>query len=1009
MQSECSPFASRILSIRQYRNLYCSALNTFLLCLMAVGLQVITPLPSAFAQQTKLSVPERNNDGTYSYISFTNDPLNLRIYTLKNGMTVFLVPNRSEPRISTLISVRAGSKNDPADATGLAHYLEHMLFKGTDKYGSLDFAKEKPLLDKIEQVYEQYRATKDDAVRTVLYRAIDSLSGLAAKYAIPNEYDKMVSEIGASGTNAHTYLEETVYENTIPSNQLEAWLTLESERFRNPILRLFHTELEAVYEEKNRTLDNDGRQARELLMASVFPTHPYGTQTTIGTVEHLKNPSMKKIREYYQMYYVPNNMAITLAGDLDPEETIKMIDKHFSSFKPKDVPPFSIVEKSPITAPIIREVFGPSAESAQMAFRFPGAGSREIPYLVLCDMILSNSATGLIDVNIKQKQKALNASCTPNIHKDYSLHLFFANPRKGQKSEEVIDLLLAQIEELKKGNFSEDILPAIITNLEIENMRSMQDNDNRAERLSEMFIKGLSWEDELNFTAKLRSITKQQLVEFANKWYNNNYVVVYKRVGENKNIQRVPKPQITPVTINRDVSSPFLKQISSLVAKSEKINPRFTDFNNDFGKAKAGSRELFAVKNTENELFTLQFIWDLGSRHDKKTALAMQYMDVLGTNTQSNEQIKRALYGLGCTMTARSSNDQCIIEVSGVQRSMNSALDIMQNLLTASKPDATALQLLVDGIIKQRNDMKKNRAMLLNQALTNYAMYGKRNPTTDILSENQLRAVTANELCDKLRQIVGIEHRITYYGTLTAKECADIIQSRVPAPASLSSAPSAEPYTFQDNSDGGVLFLDYPMVQAEVVLRLKTDAGYNPKNAPYSRMINEYLGGMSGIVFTTIRESRALAYASDAYYTAPRKKNEPYYMSAYIGTQADKLPEAVSAMNEILTGVPKVESTFENARKSIISTIESERLMRGMLFTQLENYRRLGLDYDVRMDVYEKVKTITFDEMKKFIDDKLNNKKFVYMVVGSKTKVSMDELKKFGQVREVTVEEILGY
>ncbi|MGB0851440.1 MAG: insulinase family protein, partial [Bacteroidia bacterium] len=292
---------------------------------------------SLFAQQ-KVNKSDKNGN---KYTSYENDPTGSRWYTLDNGLTVILAKNATKPRVQTLIATKAGSSSDPADNTGLAHYLEHMLFKGTDKYGSLDYEKESALLKQVDELYEKYNRTTDDAKRKEIYAEIDRVSGEAAKYAIANEYDKMLQGIGAKGTNAFTSFERTVYVNDIPSNQVNTWLDIEAERFRNPILRLFHTELEAVYEEKNRGLDNDGRQVFEKLMAASFPNHNYGRQTTIGTIEHLKNPSLVKIRNYYNSYYVPNNMAVIMAGDIDIEETFEMVKSKFAYMKAKEVPTMS--------------------------------------------------------------------------------------------------------------------------------------------------------------------------------------------------------------------------------------------------------------------------------------------------------------------------------------------------------------------------------------------------------------------------------------------------------------------------------------------------------------------------------------------------------------------------------------------------------------------------------------------------------------------------------------------
>ncbi|HNF72313.1 MAG TPA: insulinase family protein, partial [Chitinophagaceae bacterium] len=292
---------------------------------------------------------QKGKSGRYEYQMVTNDPMKARYYKLANGLTVILSVNKEKPRIQTIIATKAGSKTDPSDHTGLAHYLEHMLFKGTDRYGSLNWTEEKKYLDQIDSLYEVYNHTSGESKRTEIYHLIDSVSGLAAKYSIANEYDKMMSMIGAQGTNAFTDFEQTAYINDIPSNQIERWLKVEAERFRNPVLRIFHTELEAVYEEKNRGLDDDDEKVYETLFAQLFQKHNYGLQTTIGTIEHLKNPSLKAIREYFYKNYVPNNMCVVMAGDFNPDSVIVKIDQAFSYMKPHPVPEYTFEKEQEIS------------------------------------------------------------------------------------------------------------------------------------------------------------------------------------------------------------------------------------------------------------------------------------------------------------------------------------------------------------------------------------------------------------------------------------------------------------------------------------------------------------------------------------------------------------------------------------------------------------------------------------------------------------------------------------
>lgn len=498
----------------------------------------------------------------YKYQSFKNDPMGTRIYKLDNGLTVYISVNKTEPRIVTRIAVKAGSKNDPADATGLAHYLEHMLFKGTDKFGTKDFNAEGKLINEIIDLYEQHRSLIDPDQRTMLYRKIDSVSYLASGFAIPNEYDKMLASIGATGTNAYTSVEQTVYTNEIPSNQLSNWLNIESERYRQPVMRLFHTELEVVYEEKNRSMDNGSSKAFENLYAGLFQKHSYGTQTTIGTIDHLKNPSLKKVIDYYNTYYVPNNMAIVLSGDFNPDEAIRLIDEKFGSMRSKEVPKFIPPVEDAITSPIEKTVYSPDAEAMFMGYRFPGATTDEYDVLSMLGNILSNGTAGLIDLDIVKQQKALNANVFVEDMKDYCVLGFSANPREGQSLEELKTLILAEVEKVKKGDFPDWMVDAMVTNFKLSKIRAYQNNSRRASEYVASFTTDIPWERYYTTAERLSKISKKDVVDLANKYLSDNYVVIYKQTGEDKTAQKIVKPEITPVQVNRESESSFLKTYS---------------------------------------------------------------------------------------------------------------------------------------------------------------------------------------------------------------------------------------------------------------------------------------------------------------------------------------------------------------------------------------------------------------------------------------------------------------
>jgi predicted Zn-dependent peptidase len=388
--------------------------------------------------------------------------------------------------------------------------------------------------------------------------------------------------IGAKGSNAHTSNEETVYQEDIPSNQLEKWAAIQAERMQEMVPRLFHTELEAVYEEKNRGLDSDFNKEFEALNAALYPTHPYGTQTTIGTIEHLQNPSITEIKKYFGQYYVPNNVALCLSGDLDYDATIRLIDKYFGALPSKPVPAFNAPVEKPLTAPVTREVLGPQSENVMLGFRLPGKASADAVRLRMLDKILTNGQAGLIDLDLNQQQKVLQAASFTDLNADYSTHVIYGTPRQGQKLETVKALLLGELAKVKAGNFPDWLIPAIINNEKLERTKSYESNEARASAMYEAFIERVDWKDYLQQLDDFGKLTKADIVKFANDNYGENYVTVFKRTGVDPNKVKVVKPAITPVPANRDAASTYYKQLTAL--PSSELQPVFVDYKKTFRK-----------------------------------------------------------------------------------------------------------------------------------------------------------------------------------------------------------------------------------------------------------------------------------------------------------------------------------------------------------------------------------------------------------------------------------------
>lgn len=946
---------------------------------------------------------------TYTYTSVPGDPLEARIYTLDNGLQVWLSRNPDAPRVQTNIAVRAGSKNDPADATGLAHYLEHMLFKGTSHIGTANWEKEHVLLEQISAAYEERRGTADEATRDRIYQRIDSLSNLAASFAVPNEYDKMLKLIGARGTNAYTSTERTVYVNDIPSDELERWMMIESERMQECVLRLFHTELETVYEEFNRGQDNDGRTAYAKMNELLYPSHPYGTQTTIGTGEHLKNPSMVKIHRFFDTYYVPNNMAVVLAGDIDYDRTIALVDTYFGRWKSKDVPAFTFTPQEPITVPRSAEVFGPNAEWVDLAWRFGGYASPDPIMLELISGIMSNGKAGIIDLNLNQAQLVLEAGAGESIQTDYSEFELHGEAKEGQTLEQVRDLLLAQMEVLKKGEYESWLIEAVVNDLKQRQIRFWNENNGRrAGAMTDAFILRKNWKDMVDLHERMGRITKEQVVAFANKHFGANYVCVFKRTGENKDAYKVTKPKITAIDIKRDGKSAWRAEWEKV--PSAVLAPEFIDYSAAIQRRTLNSGvQLAVVKNPTNDLFSLRYILDMGTNHDRELRVALEYLPYLGTKKYSPAVFKQELFKLGLSIDVSASEDRCYVTLSGLEKNLAVGVDLLEHLLADAQPNDEALKALVADIGKTRQDELKNKGTILGGGLVSYAKYGPRSAFNDVLPTARLAALTNAELLDRIHDLTGYEHKVFYYGRKSADEVAALLKQAHKTAAKLKSYPTPRVYEELATTNNAVYFADFDMVQAEMMLVSKAGA-FDVEKLPYASLFNEYFGsGLSSIVFQEIREAKALAYGASASYTSPVKKEDAHYVRAFIGTQADKLDDAVAAMLVLMNDMPMASEQFEGAKASALKVIASTRITKENIYWSWDAAQRRGLDSDVRRTSYERIPKITIEDMKAFFDREIKGRPYHYCVIGKEATMDLKVLEQLGPVMRLSKEQLFGY
>ncbi|MEN3041503.1 MAG: insulinase family protein [Bacteroidia bacterium] len=936
----------------------------------------------------------------------------VHVYRLPNQLTVVVSPNTASPKAFVMIATRAGSKNDPADNTGLAHYLEHMLFKGTDRYGTKDYDRERVYLDTIEALYEKYNKTKDSLQRLVIYRQIDSVSQLAAQWAIPNEYDRMASALGAQGTNAFTSFEVTAYINEVPSHKVRQLLRLEAERFRRPILRLFHTELEAVYEEKNIAIDNESRELSEKVLAALFPDHPYGTQTTIGTIEHLKNPSISAIKRYYDTYYVPNNMVIIVVGDVQPKQVVEWVEEYWSGFQPKPIPPFPYPKgaPSPIKRRTVVEVVGPQAPYVQLAFRMPPASTREAQILRVLDQILSNTVTGLLDEWLVYTHKVKSAGSSPMFLHDHSVHYIYAEPKPGQSLEEVEKLLWGAIRRIQKGDFDEKLIQAAVNDLLFAEMKSWRENTSRAQALLDIFIKQKNWSEALYETSKLYSISKKDIVEFARKYYSSKrHVVAYKRQGERPKLPKVPKPPITPLSIERREASSFAQAFLAEAREAELPAPEFLSFDSVLQKGSLQQRAPFyAIQNRDDSLFTLIWYLPLGSAHDKWIPLLMSYYEKVGPRGMSIQEFRRRLFLLGGRISFSGGERESYILVEGLTQNLPQIAALVDSLLKMPEADEETWSFLRANILKNRTDAKKNPATIQSM-LSAYGLYGSEHPRKHVPSERELQQMTAAELARRAAELWEYPWEM-YYDGPGGVAVAPMLEKAIRVPDAWRPPIAPKQFVMQETPGKEVYFVHFPMVRA-LMQWIHRSVPYRRELYPLSVYFTEYFGGgMSAVVFQEIREAKGLAYSASAYFATPSRPDLHMYFVGSISTQADKLIESYEAMELLIDSLRVVPSLAEVARQSLQAQLVSERIRHERIFFSYWDARRFGLTRERRADLWEALPHLSDKDLTEFHRTYLQHKPRLLLLIGDQTRLPLDKLREKGlTIREVKLEEIFGY
>lgn len=928
------------------------------------------------------------------------DALKTTVHRLSNGLTVYLSPNSQEPRVAAHIAVRAGSEQDPSDSTGMAHYLEHMLFKGSSALGTLDREREAPHLSRILALYEKHFTATDPAERARLYKEIDAENIAASRYAVPNELSKVYAQLGVHGVNAYTSDEQTVYVGNFPSNRAEAWAMVEAERFANPVFRLFLGELETVYEEKNRSLDNASRLLGEAINKRLYGEHPYG-RTTLGSIEHLKNPSLKKMYEFYARWYVPDNMAIILAGDFEREPMLALLERNFGAWKRKPLPAEETLVLPELKGEQVVEVKYEAEEMVQLVWPTAPALHPDADALKVLGMVVSNGRTGIVDLRLNLAQKVKRAGGGAGFYNDAGEFELYAVPKLGQTLEEARDLLLESANAAKAGAFDEDDLRGAITNYEVGEKAQVESNEARVARMTGSFIRGEAWAVTAASLDRLRRVTKADVTRAAEKYLGENRIVAYRRKGKPE-APRIAKPVFTKLSIDASRQSAFAAKVLALPA--EPLTPRWLVENRDYRLLPMPAGRLYAAKNPFNDLFSMTFSFERGRRQERQLCSALGLLNLAGAGDMPAEEYKRKLYRLGSSVSYGCGENSSSVTISGLDAHLEETLELMRARFLSPALSTDTLKKAVDVAIGAHQDVKKDPGSVLN-ALGQTARRGKDGSVLNELTDAELRALELPRMRALISGAFDFRRRTAYVGNRPPEEIAKLAGGR----GSYRTPPARAPLRLLRPAAPRVYFTHRDMVQAQAGV-FAADEVLDPERAvDYSFYARYVGGGMGALIFQEIREARSLAYSAGGGYAMGSHKGDDNEVYGQVGSQADKAVEALTLLAQLLRRPPLESKRFAETKRAIEESYRVNPTPFRSIPATLQGWEDQGIaGGDPRPRRFAQVLGYGAKDLETFAS-RFKARPMTFYVLGHRDRVGLEELRKLGEFEEKTLEQIFPY
>ena len=929
--------------------------------------------------------------------------LKVEMFYLDNGLKVVLCEDHSAPTIHGTVYVHAGSKNDPLDATGMAHYFEHIMFKGTDKIGTIDWEKEKVYLDSIDIMYDKLHETDVPEERVAIQQKINELSIASTDYAIPNEVDLILTKMGGEGLNAGTSYDMTVYFNSFPSNQVEKWMDVYVERFRNPVFRLFQSELETVYEEKNMYGDNPTNAFMEMMFKECFGEHPYG-RPIIGLTEHLKNPQTTKMREFFNTYYVANNMTLIMVGDFNIEEIKPMIEEKFSVWEKRELPEFPEFELPAFDKEIVKEVKLTPIKMGTIMYKGIDNNHEDNNALEIMSGILSNGATGILDEAMLNNELMI-AAMMPLSLEDHGAIVFLYMPKLiGQSHEEAEALIFDALKKIQNGDFSDDLFEAAKTEILKYRVKSLEGIDRIASTLLDLESKGMSLEDFYAETERIKNYKKEDIVAAANKYFTENRTILRSKMGFPEK-DKVEKPNWKAVKVkNTEMKSEFAKQIEAQVV--EEVEPQIIEFGKDVIIEKANDAfTLYSSKNPYNDIFDLKITYNHGLIDNPDLDKANELWNLLGTETKTYEEIELELQKIGASIYTYATNGYTTLNISGFEEDLEEILSICEDKIFNPKYDESKMKLIIENE-KANDKMVKTSTDTWQQALYEYVLYGEKSSFLNKTKVKEWAKRNPDDILNDFKETFNYSGDINFCGNIDTKEIIKMLNSHN---IIKNDAIKAEKKIIEHNHfDKDVVYFIHnkKFRQSNINIYVPGEK-LNDKEKAVSSVFNKYFGtDMYSIVFQEIRELRSLGYTAYSYYSYDYRDRIPGYLYSYLGTQSDKTNEAIVAMRGLITDMPEKAEKFNVSKDALIMSRAADYINPRNIPGTVMSWIEMGYDHDPRMETTNYIKETSYNDVEKFYQDKVQNRPIIIMITGNKKDVDMKALEKYGEVRMVKFDEI---